>query len=237
MRLLEATTLRLVDFAPDNIPLYAILSHTWEEGEVLFEDIGKGTASTKPGYKKIEYTAQQALRDGLEYIWVDTCCINKESSAELSESINSMFRWYQQAQVCYAYLADLDGDINEMVSCRWFTRGFTLQELIAPSNVVFFSRSWVSLGSKMDLCDAISDITGIGLEYLCQYRELECASIAQRMSWAATRQTSRPEDIAYCLLGIFSVNMPLLYGEGARAFIRLEEEIMRKSADQSLFAW
>ncbi|GKZ25159.1 hypothetical protein AbraIFM66951_001146 [Aspergillus brasiliensis] len=238
MRLLEATTLRLLDFTPDKIPPYAILSHTWEEGEVLFEDIGKGTASAKPGYKKVEYTAQQALRDGLEYIWVDTCCINKESSAELSESINSMFHWYQQAQVCYAYLADLDGNVDKMASCRWFTRGFTLQELIAPSDVVFFSRNWVALGSKMDLCDIISDITGIGLEYLCQYRELECASIAQRMSWAATRQTTRPEDTAYCLLGIFSVNMPLLYGEGGtRAFIRLEEEIMGKSDDQSLFAW
>ncbi|KAJ5836566.1 HET-domain-containing protein [Penicillium robsamsonii] len=237
MRLLEATTLRLLDFTPDKIPPYAILSHTWEEGEVLFEDIGKGTALTKSGYKKVEYTAQQALRDGLEYIWVDTCCINKESSAELSECLNSMFRWYQQAQVCYVYLADMDEDVNQMASCRWFTRGFTLQELIAPGNVVFFSRNWVRLGSKMDLCDAISDITGIGVEYLCQYRELECASIAQRMSWAANRQTSRPEDISYCLLGIFSVNMPLLYGEGARAFIRLEEEIMRNSDDQSLFAW
>ncbi|OQE17987.1 hypothetical protein PENSTE_c019G09204 [Penicillium steckii] len=241
MRLLEATSLRLFDFTPDKIPPYAILSHTWDEGEVLFEDIGKENVSRKSGYKKIQYTAQQALYDGLEYIWVDTCCINKESSAELSESINSMFRWYQDSRICYAYLADTDEDPSQIASCRWFTRGFTLQELIAPGNMVFFSRNWDRLGSKMDLCDTISQITGIGVEYLCHYRELECASVAQRMSWAANRQTSRPEDISYSLLGIFGVNMPLLYGEGARAFIRLEEEIMRNSDEiatgQSLFAW
>ncbi|KAI9368950.1 heterokaryon incompatibility protein-domain-containing protein [Aspergillus egyptiacus] len=236
MRLLEAATLQLVEFDPGEIPRYAILSHTWEAGEVLFEDIVRGTGSTKPGYRKVQLTGEQAIPDGLHYSWVDSCCINKDSSAELSESLNSMFVWYQKAEICYAYLSDVD-NLEDLRSSRWFTRGWTLQELLAPADVLFYARDWVLLGSKRGLRDIISEITGIGIEYLCGYRELECASIAQRMFWAANRQTRRPEDIAYCLLGIFGVNMPMLYGEGSRAFIRLQEEIMRRSDDQSLFAW
>lgn len=170
------------------------------------------------------------------------CCIDKTSTAELSEAINSMFSWYKNAWVCYAYLsdvpddADLSGHTSSFALSRWFTRGWTLQELIASPDVIFYSVNWQSLGSKLGLCDLLTKITGIDEEVL-KYRNLESTCVAKKMSWAANRKTTRIEDTAYCLLGIFDVSMPLLYGEGAKAFTRLQEEIMKVSDDQTLFAW
>jgi hypothetical protein len=146
-----------------------------------------------------------------------------------------MFRWYKNAQVCYVYLSDVTVE-TEFHSSRWFTRGWTLQELIAPSNITFYDKDWDDVGTKQELGNYISDITGIDLGVL-RGQDLELVSAAKKMSWAALRQTTRTEDVAYCLLGIFDVNMPLLYGEGKKAFIRLQEEIMKVSSDQSLFAW
>lgn len=165
-----------------------------------------------------------------------SCCIDKTSTAELSESINSMFRWYQKAKICYAYLEDVD-DVSELGRSRWFTRGWTLQELIAPKDVSFYSTNWTFLGSKSDLRDNLAAITGISQDVLSGASESWHECIATRMRWAANRQTTCLEDMAYCLLGIFDVQMPLLYGEGKRAFTRLQQEIMRGSDDQSLFAW
>lgn len=173
---------------------------------------------------------------------INRCCIDKTSSAELSEAINSMFRWYQNAQACYAYLADVSSDSgpsqepSEFSKSRWFTRGWTLQELIAPSNVVFYSRDWHILGTKDQLADLLERITRIDCETL-RGQDLQFVSVSKKMSWAAHRKTSRVEDIAYSLLGIFDVNMPLLYGEGKKAFLRLQEEILKVSNDQTLFAW
>jgi hypothetical protein len=156
-----------------------------------------------------------------------------------------MFRWYERAEVCYAYLSDVSGDANlqedvsEFVESRWFTRGWTLQELVAPKSVLFYSKrdkGWHFLGTKEELCDQISTITGIDTDTLYG-AGLELASVARKMSWASHRETTRIEDTAYCLLGIFDVNMPLLYGEGQKAFLRLQEEILRASSDYSLFAW
>ena len=156
-----------------------------------------------------------------------------------------MFRWYQKARVCYAYLADVLKDTNpnedslvpeEFSRSRWFTRGWTLQELVAPQNVVFYSRSWKNIGTKEQLCNTISTITGIDIDTLLG-EDLTVVSVANKMSWASGRRTTRIEDMAYCLLGIFDVNMPLLYGEGQKAFLRLQEEILRSSYDHSLFAW
>jgi hypothetical protein len=252
MRLLcfQDSELSLVEFPDDKIPLYAILSHTWgpDGEEVTFTDLVDGTGREKPGYEKILSCGKQAAKDDLGYWWVDTCCINKSSSAELSEAINSMFRWYQDASVCYAYVADIPDDgaathgaVKDFAACRWFTRGWTLQELLAPKKMRFFSKSWLELGSRNELAQAISMVTNIDFEYLSDTsslrRDLHEASIAKRMSWASSRITTRVEDLAYCLLGLFDVNMPLLYGEGQKAFIRLQEEIMRVSDDQSLFAW
>ena len=186
-----------------------------------------------------------ALNDGWDWIWIDTCCIDKRSSAELSEAINSMYLWYREAQVCYAYLSDvcINVDTGEPFyqhvyktfhESRWFRRGWTLQELLAPQSVVFYDRKWTELGTRSSLEHEVSLATGISIEFLNQPLT---ASVAQKMFWASRRETTRIEDTAYCLLGIFDVNMPLLYGEGPKAFQRLQEEILKVNADTSLFAW
>lgn len=244
MRLLNARTLELESFIGD-FPSYAILSHCWERQEVLFSDLfDLAEAKKKNGFNKVEKTCEQAVKDGFDYVWIDTCCIDKSSSAELSEAINSMFAWYRNSDKCYAYLADVDG-LEQFAHSKWFTRVWTLQELLAPSQLQnggasgmdFFSSQWVKLGSKSDLSNRIRDICGIEKEYL-EGQSIYSASISMRMSWAAERQATRAEDIAYSLLGIFDVNMPLLYGEGKlKAFRRLQEEIMKISEDETLFAW
>ncbi|KAK2758016.1 hypothetical protein FQN54_004422 [Arachnomyces sp. PD_36] len=273
MRLLNTKTVTLEDFFENETPPYAILSHTWDKEEVTFQDLQgpKSVCANKFGYDKISHTCQQALKDGLDYAWVDTCCIDKSSSTELSEAINSMFRWYEKAVVCYAYLADvppnseLHGKTSLFASSRWFTRGWTLQELLAPGELVFFSSDWTEIANRNDLTSEISTITGIDRSFLLTSNNkdispnispntlgedvgsapwstsrsgaLSRASIAERMSWASTRETTRTEDTAYCLLGIFGIHMPLIYGEGKMAFIRFQEEIMKRYDDHSIFAW
>jgi hypothetical protein len=184
---------------------------------------------------KIIYACEQAISDDYEYVWIDTCCIDKTSSAELSEAINSMFQWYQNAGVCYAYVEDVQ--LENFGTSRWFTRGWTLQELLAPAEVIFFGSEWIRLGTKFDLANQITAVTGIVEEALLYQDQLKKKSVAQRMSWASQRETTRLEDAAYCLLGIFGVNMPLLYGEGKNAFFRLQEEVLKSTVDQSLFSW
>ncbi|KAF2191953.1 HET-domain-containing protein [Zopfia rhizophila CBS 207.26] len=243
MRLLHSQTLSLYEPPYSEIPPYAILSHTWGEDEITYQDVRGGTTRLERGYSKLQKFAHRASEDGLDYIWVDTCCIDKSSSAELSEAINSMYIWYKRAKCCYVYLEDVPFDKRHLPAAfqrsRWFTRGWTLQELIAPSTVIFYASNWHPIGSKTDptLQDLILQTTGIDLEILSG-GDIRNVSIAKRMSWAAKRETTRPEDKAYSLLGLFDVNMPLLYGEGEkRAFIRLQKEIMEDSDDHSLFAW
>lgn len=259
MRLLKIQqdgALSLTELYKNNsVPAYAILSHTWREGEeVTFAEFENGTGEHKAGYKKIRFTAQQAQRDSLRYFWVDTCCIDKSSSAELSEAINSMFRWYKNVKRCYVYLSDVSSNTSnhnpkyswrwrrEFKKSRWFTRGWTLQELLAPKDVVFYNRDWKKLGTKSRYARWISRITNIDMEALEESSQsiserLESFSIAKRMSWASRRTTTCEEDIAYCLLGIFNINMPLLYGERERAFGRLQQEIMKSRCDDSILAW
>jgi ankyrin repeat protein len=236
MRLLNTDNFEVKEFRDDEVPRYAILSHTWDEEEVTFQDIEGTRAANKKGYEKVKSCCSVARANGLKYVWIDTCCINKTSSAELSEAINSMYRWYQEADVCYSYLADVSSKAIFSGS-RWFTRGWTLQELIAPSTVIFLNNEWKEIGTKASLRQDISNCTDIPVSILLGDDDLETVSIAQRMSWAAKRKTSRIEDRAYCLLGIFGINMPLIYGERETAFTRLQEEIMRISDDHSLFAW
>ena len=253
MRLLEIKAhgkFSLTEFAGDNIPQYAILSHTWgaDSEEVTFKDLDLVdlTSKSKVGYNKIRFCGEQAASDGLQYFWVDTCCIDKSSSAELAEAINSMFRWYREAAKCYVYLSDVSiFNYNENNSfsrftwesafreSRWFTRGWTLQELIAPASVEFFSLEGKRLGDKKSLERQVHEITGIAIQAL-QGNPLSNFSITERMSWAAKRKTTRKEDEAYSLLGIFGIYMPLIYGEGENAFIRLKEMI-DKSINGKLF--
>lgn len=248
MRLINSTTLDLESFGPQDVPKYAILSHRWGHSEASHPQwrsrFTRLRKANKPGFAKILATCKQARRDGLSHVWVDTVCIDRTSSAELSEAINSMFAWYERATTCYAYLADIPsastGNVNIleiMATSTWFTRGWTLQELIAPNHVVFYSQSWTYLGTKKALTSFLSTITGIDQLCIRKEKELRHCSIAQRMSWAANRFTTRPEDMAYCLLGIFGINLPLIYGEGNRAFIRLQEEIIRTSDDHSILAF
>ncbi|KAH6892648.1 heterokaryon incompatibility protein-domain-containing protein [Thelonectria olida] len=207
------------------IPPYAILSHTWgpDTDEVTFQDIDGGTWKDKPGYEKLKFCAKQAKRDHLEYFWVDTCCIDKRNMTELSEAITSMFRWYRDSKRCYVYLSDTSITRREQTSdrslwepafreSRWFTRGWTLQELIAPTSVELFTREGFSLGDKSILERQIHEITGIAIPAL-QGEPLREFGVDERFKWAETRQTTREEDWAYCLVGIFGVSMPLLYGE------------------------
>jgi Heterokaryon incompatibility protein (HET) len=229
----------LTTFFADKIPpKYAILSHTWEAEEVTFEDLQNGTGIKKAGYQKIRFCGEQAKSDGLQYFWVDTCCIDKSSSAELTEAINSMFRWYRKATKCYVYLPDvlrlaLKNDSLAWESAvrdsKWFTRGWTLQELIAPTSVEFFSKEGDLLGDKSTLERHICEITGIPAKALRGGRLSEF-SIAERMSWVGRRKTTCEEDQAYSLLGIFDISMPVIYGEGReKALRRLQEEIDKAS--------
>ena len=239
MRLLNTETCKLEEFVSSgSTPEYAILSHTWGEEEVTFQDMVRGSDPTKSGWSKIRVCCRQASKDGWRYVWIDTCCIDKASSSELSEAINSMFNWYKLASVCYAYLADVtmsDPRQDTIRHSRWFQRGWTLQELLAPPFLVFLDNTWTEIGSRADWADEISMVTNITRKVLLG--DYMSCNVATKFSWASQRQTTRKEDEAYCLLGLFEVNLPLLYGEDSRAFTRLQEEIIKNSYDESIFAW
>ena len=233
---------------------YAILSHTWgtPAEEQTFQELRAIDARCKVSNEnpldlvshKIRRCCFLARERGFDWVWIDTCCIDKTSSVELSEAINSMFRWYASAEVCFVYLGDvpagcdLAAQDSAFRKAKWFQRGWTLQELIAPLNILFFSLDWQYLGSKLDTTELLQSITRVPCQILTREKHFASASIAERMSWVSKRVTTRPEDIAYCLMGLFDVNLPTLYGEGRRrAFQRLQQEIMKASYDPSLFAW
>lgn len=242
MRLLQYDSHGNLGFTTDfieNVPPYAILSHTWgaDGDEVTFDDLQNGAGINKPGYIKLRFCHNQAVRDDLKYFWVDTCCIDKRNNTELSEAINSMFYWYRNSVKCYVYLPDvsaeiLDDDANRLPwepdfsKSRWFTRGWCLQELLAPKTVEFYSREGTLLGNKKGLEELIHKITSIPINALSG-ASLSGFPIDERLRWAAGRNTKRAEDKAYCLLGIFEVFLPLIYGEGENAFKRLREAIAK----------
>jgi tetratricopeptide (TPR) repeat protein len=239
MRLLyldESKRLKLADFRNRIIPPYAILSHRWGDAEVTFWDMAKGTYKEKDGYRKLEFCAEQAAQDGLQYFWSDTCCIDKWNLRELSTSINSMFLWYKNAEKCYAFLSDVSVSIAKETfdqrdweasfrASKWFTRGWTLQELIAPTSVEFFTSEGRMIGDRISLKELVHDITGIPVQVLCNC-PLNDFSTNDRIGWAKSRETGQPEDNAYCLLGILDVSMPATYGEGKeKAWARLFAEL------------
>ena len=280
MRLIDTDSLELIHFDNYRKIEYAILSHTWGDGEATFQDWkDHSRASKKPGFTKIITACAMARDASIKYLWVDTNCIDKSSSAELSEAINSMFAWYKSSLVCYVYLADVEDPDNvagtfcegqthveniqhakfkdSMRNSRWFKRGWTLQELLAPDAICFLTKDWKPIGSQIPVLKVpmpnqtslwlkmaqipfmgfLSEITGIQFDVLVGRKQIMSCSIGEKMSWMACRETTREEDEAYCLLGIFDINMPLLYGEGRRAFGRLQEEIIKQSTDFSLFSW
>lgn len=231
----------LTEFTSNETPPYAILSHTWgpDLQEVRFSDVVTGVGQHKAGYRKLEFCQKQADKDGLQYFWIDTCCIDKSSSALLAEAINSMFYWYQKAKHCYVYLPDVQ--LSEMVAddqtfraSRWFTRGWTLQELLAPKSVRFYTADGQLLGTRVSLVGTIQKATGIPQRALLG-EALDHFSVEVRLSWADKCQTKRGEDSAYSLLGLFGVHMPLIYGEGRKnAFMRLRREINESHGSMSL---
>ncbi|KAN0099006.1 Heterokaryon incompatibility protein (HET) domain containing protein [Hyaloscypha variabilis] len=242
MWLIDTKTLKLKYVTNPEDERYAILSHTWGSDEVTFEDMkNPAVAQGKLGYQKILKTCERAEARGLFYAWVDTCCIDKSSSAELSESINSMFRWYSLSTLCFAWLEDwkpqAGSGLESMGRSRWFTRGWTLQELIAPKRVEFLDHDWTFRGDRATLAGTICEVTRIDSGVINGSRSLSEISVGRRMSWAASRETTRVEDRAYSLMGLFEINMPLLYGEGQKAFLRLQEEIANSCSALSLFAW
>ncbi|KAI8959869.1 hypothetical protein F5Y11DRAFT_350078 [Daldinia sp. FL1419] len=260
----EVLPLPLIVIIAVNLPI-DLGSHTWWKHEVTFQDILTRSYKFLDGYAKIDGCCRQAAKDGLHYVWIDTCCIDKSSSAELSEGINSMFQWYKRSTVCYVYLVDVSNDDDpfaEFRQSRWFTRGWTLQELLAPMEVVFFDKAWkeIKVGrliraehmlrgqpqgivpsqekylNRLGLLTLLSDITNIPKKAL-DTGDFSRFCAAARLAWAANRTTTRIEDRAYSLLGLLEVNMPLLYGEGEKAFQRLQEEIIKSRNDDSLLAW
>jgi len=270
MYLIDAQTHELKSFNYNvNLPKFAVLSHRVLGEEILFSDISPevpemiadlsvditlAEATTtlrlhragRKGWDKIQPCCEQALKDDIKYIWVGTCCVNNDSKTELSEAINTVFRWYEEAEVCYAYLVDVKRDkkhtdetwYTSFVGSSWFKSPWTLQELLAPKSVKFFDRDWQELGSRLSLSEEIAEATKIQLEVFTAGKpNLEAWSIAQRMSWASRREALLVEDVAYSLLGIFGVNMSIVYGEGPKAFQRLQEAIIKQSDDHTILAW
>ncbi|GAW24988.1 hypothetical protein ANO14919_145860 [Xylariales sp. No.14919] len=249
IRLIDTDTLELKSFGGGAVPRYAILSHKWDlDSEITFQEMvaihadSSHPAAAKEGYRKIQRACGVARARGIRFFWADTCCIDKTSSAELSEAINSMYRWYQEAEVCFAILSDfrrLGAEPLEtsLGRCRWFRRGWCLQELVAPRAVEFFDAQWAPFGSRASLAPVLAEITRIPGELLTGTACIPDFPIAHIMSWAAGRETTREEDMAYCLMGVFNVHMPIIYGEGANAFVRLQHEIIKSSNDLSIFAF
>ncbi|KAK0653041.1 heterokaryon incompatibility protein-domain-containing protein [Cercophora newfieldiana] len=266
MRLINTATMKLEEFVnARNCPKYAILSHRWLDEEITYHEYQDGAKlQQKPeSLEKIRSACKLARSRQHNYIWIDTCCIDKSSSAEISEAVNCMFAWYRAAEICFAYMSDVQPGYNvvEMLESarmdeldqtpeptpllhvpfhksEWFTRGWTLQELIVPSEVEFFAYDWSRIGTRSEMAPIITKACGVDAYALTPGVDLNWVSVARKMYWASKRTTTRDEDLAYCLLGLFDVNMPLVYGEGAaRAFLRLQEEIVKRSSDQSIFAW
>ena len=242
MRLLNTYTLQFEHVSDSELYLeenqYAILSHRWgaDKDEISFEDVLSSVdLSHKKAFDKVRGFCKVALSEKCRYGWVDTCCIHKKDSVELSEAINSMYRWYQGSKICIAYLEDVPQ--KQLTNSEWFDRGWTLQELIAPRAVFFFDQGWNPIGTKTDLVLELSRKTKIPEEVLNNTIKPSACSVAQRMSWAANRRTTREEDRAYSLTGLFDVFMPMIYGEREKAFLRLQQQIIQKSKDESIFVW
>ncbi|KAF9474805.1 hypothetical protein BDN70DRAFT_769036, partial [Pholiota conissans] len=226
---------------------YAILSHKWlrgTPGEITYDLWMKGSLDPKSaGYKKLAGFCRTAWKEyGLALVWMDTICINKDSSSELDESIRSMYAWYERADICIVYLSETH-TTTHIPDDTWFTRGWTLQELIAPKKLKFYSAEWNRLAQDNN-DDKKDPIILSFIEHATMLSSEELAGrlnvpLSRKMQWAASREVTREEDIAYSLMGIFDVSISIAYGEGvSRAFLRLLEEIMKNHIGaKDLFNW
>ena len=226
---------------------YAIFSHRWSStGEPSFMDISHQTSiGANDGWTKLLNFCKKAKEHGCDFAWSDTCCINKTSSAELEEAIRSMYRWYSDAEVCIAYLEG-SLSVKDFRTEPWFTRGWTLQELLAPRKIKFYGKGWDPIlpetsfeandKAHYDLSNAIEQITRIPRYQLVNFRP-GCYRVWEKLLWASRRTTTRTEDIAYCLIGILDISMPVAYGEGGWAFHRLMETVLQRCNEPEIFAW
>ncbi|KAK5112056.1 hypothetical protein LTR85_011637 [Meristemomyces frigidus] len=253
MRLINIKTMKVESFDRKRPP-YAILSHWWSDNETTFERFVDDNERHGAGFQKIEsfckFLTERVLpEERLEWCWVDTCCIDRRSSSELSEAVNSMAAWYAGSQLCVAYLSDVPSQktiaeaavMDYVKESEWFSRGWTLQELLFSAELVFCDSEWDEIHgldkNSVEGSAQISTITGIPDHCIQKPDIIYHHCVADKMSWAALRETTRVEDEAYCLLGLFNINMPLLYGEGSKAFFRLQREIIDRYEDESIFAW
>lgn len=260
MRLLDTESYEIRDMRDiiiqeEAVPSYAILSHTWlarahgDVAEVTYQDYqnsflklkyGSADGYKAAGWAKLKAFCKLAKDDGYAWAWMDTCCIDKTSLIDTQKAINAMFHWYQNATICYAHLVDIECTSNvepertKITDAAWFTRGWTLQEFLAPSYLQFVDKNWKKIGTKSSHAEAIEEKTGISQNDMWNFKE---CSIAKKLSWSAERKTTEVEDEAYCLLGLFGIRMPLIYGEGQQAFTRLQEELIKTFDDESIFAW
>ncbi|KAF9471239.1 hypothetical protein BDN70DRAFT_820256, partial [Pholiota conissans] len=238
---------RLIDSVTD----YAILSHTWlrsQSGKITFDLWRKRDFDLLHlGYRKLVQFSRAALEDhGLSLGWMDTVCIDKSSSSELDESIRSMYKWYEDSSICITHLAE-SSSIADMANDSWFTRGWTLQELIAPKILKFYDCNWNQLTSSFQVNDKSHEGVQDQIKLATSITKGELAlhympnhPISRRMQWAAKRRVTRGEDTAYSLMGIFDVSMSIAYGEGTGlAFSRLLKEIINTTKDGVLdiFNW
>ncbi|KAL8934367.1 MAG: hypothetical protein Q9216_005947 [Gyalolechia sp. 2 TL-2023] len=264
MRLINTSTYALHQSNEQEVftsPEYAILSHRWTGSEVTFQMLSSADWRAAnlhgPAMRKIRDACTKARerKQPLKWLWVDTCCINKLDPEELASSLNSMFEWYYRATVCYAYLSDVEWSPSRRQMSKtldeaaqkdkdrpnqesvWFERGWTLQELLAPRYMEFYDRNWNFMGTKESLADFLESVTGIAKSYLTGASDFRQASVATRMSWMAGRTTTLAEDIAYGMLGLLNINMTIYYGEGPKAFMRLQKTLMENSTDETIFAW
>ncbi|KAI9164158.1 Vegetative incompatibility protein [Paramyrothecium foliicola] len=245
MRLINIESLVVIEFRCDStIPPYVVVSHAWQNDEIFFGDLmDRDAASKKAGFEKLQNACQIVRGLGMQWLWVDSICIDRSSSAELSEALNSMFQLYAKANVCLVYLHDLapSSDMSNRAAglrnCIWIRRPWSLQEVIAPKQVHFYDSVWTFVGTKASLATYLNELMGIDRDVLVNKMDFARFSIAKRMSWASRCLASRIEDVAYSLLGILGVHLAIIYGEGQRAFIRLQEEILKTTDDASLFAW
>lgn len=226
---------------------YVTLSHRWGWDEPLFRDIqgeavyhGKSTH----GMAKLQTFCAFAAKYGYKWAWSDTCCIDKESSAELQEAVGSMFSWYRQSSLTIVHLADVSDD-DKLSNSEWFKRGWTLQELLAPRVILFFTQDWSlyqdpsSSNHKEDsfILAELEKVTSITSRHLKDFHP-GMDDARSRLQWASTRRTTRPEDIAYSLFGVFDLHLPVLYGESkGNALGRLLSEIISQSGDISVLDW
>ncbi|KIO09227.1 hypothetical protein M404DRAFT_309019 [Pisolithus tinctorius Marx 270] len=200
--------------------------------------------SAREGFEKLQSFCVVACERGFLWAWSDTCCIDKDSSAELQEAIGSMFAWYRRSSITVVYLSDVP-DTDSLGNSEWFRRGWTLQELLAPRTVLFYTQSWslyknlTSSNHKTDIAvlEELERATGIESRFLTHFSP-GMDDARSRLQWASSRRTTRPEDIAYSLFGIFNLHLPVLYGELAeKALGRLLAEIISQSGDISVLDW